>query len=107
MARLEVILGLYFRRLLSCPVSRVVSEPEDPQCKDFEDQALDLEQGKPPLNILSLYLKFNYVACKILCIDRIALNLLSRLQGRLADLPNSLHLILPLLIVISCPLATI
>src|SRR5512141_1683221 len=42
--------------MLSCPVSRVVSEPEDPQCEDFEDQAPDLEQGKPPLNILSLYL---------------------------------------------------
>ena len=91
---------------MSCPVSRVVSEPEDPQCEDFEDQAPDLEQGKPPLNILSLYLKFNYIACEILCIDRITLNLLSRLQGRLADLPNLLHLILPLLIVILCPLVT-
>lgn len=85
---------------------RVVSEPEDPQCEDFEDQAQDLEQGKPPLNILSLYLKFNYIACKILCIDRITLNLLSRLQGRLADLPNLLHLILPLLIITPCPLVT-
>ena len=86
---------------------RVVSESEDPQCEDFEDQAPDLEQGKPPLNILSLYLKSNYIACKILCIDRIALNLLFRLQGRLADLPNLLHLILPLLIAIPCPLVTI
>lgn len=31
---------------------------------------------------------------------------LSRLQGRLADLPNLLHLILPLLIVTPCPLVT-
>ena len=31
---------------------------------------------------------------------------LSRLQGRLADLPNLLHLILPLLIAIPCPLVT-
>nr|AAT47033.1 hypothetical protein [Oryza sativa Japonica Group] len=31
-----------------------VSEPEDPQCEDFEDQAQDLKQGKSPLIILHL-----------------------------------------------------
>ena len=85
---------------------RVVSEPEDPQCEDFEDQAPDLEQGKPPLNILSLYLNLIMLLEKYYALIGSHLICLSRLQGRLANLPNLLHLILPLLIVIPCPLVT-
>ena len=92
--------------MLSCPVSRVVSEPEDPQCEDFEDQAQDLEQGKPPLNILSLYLNLIMLLEKILCIDRITLNLLVPSARQIGGPTYFVALILPLLIAISCSLVT-
>ena len=54
MARLEVNNRALISPFVESSRSRVASEPEDPECADFEDQAQDLEQGKSPLIILHL-----------------------------------------------------